>query len=250
MSSDSPQAPSPRPARRFHSLQTRLALSFGLAALLILVTLLYMGLFGVPLTPYRGRAGDFEAEAAAHVTSLAERKEERLRGGWGTSGTSCPSARLFPARHAGAIAAEGRRSASPRRGFAARPSARGCASSPIIRHSSPASRKSRIPMPSIAAFSSPTSRPGGSSPRPTRPTWAATWPASPFSRGRRAGTAISWAMSAWWAARVPLLACPAVLETRLGKPTVAPAIPSVHPRKSPSSTSPARCSRPRTASSR
>ncbi len=79
MSSDSLQAPSPRPARRFHSLQTRLALSFGPAALLILVTLLYMGLFGVPLTPYRGRAGDFEAEAAAHVTSLAERKEERLQ---------------------------------------------------------------------------------------------------------------------------------------------------------------------------
>ncbi len=79
MSLAPPQGPSPWSVRRFHGVQTRLALSFGLWATLILVTLLYIGLFGVPLTPYQGRAGDFRAQAAAGVQLIADYKEERVR---------------------------------------------------------------------------------------------------------------------------------------------------------------------------
>ena len=78
MSSDPAQAPRPL-ARWFRSVQTRLALSFGLAALLILLILLYVGLFGIPLTPYQGRAGDFKAQAAAQISSIAALKEQWLR---------------------------------------------------------------------------------------------------------------------------------------------------------------------------
>ncbi len=57
------QTQSPRSAGRFHSMQTRMVPSFGLASLAILVTLEYIGLWGVPFTRWNGRVEDFKAEA-------------------------------------------------------------------------------------------------------------------------------------------------------------------------------------------
>ena len=160
-----------------------------------------------------------------------------------------PLRRLFPARHAGAIAAEGRRAihrgGASRRGplHAAAPAARLSGT-----HFPPPGNQGYLCRVSPHFHRRRQDREDPRLDRRGRPGQRRGRPALSHVGG--AGTAISSAMSAWWAARVPLLACPAVLETRLGKPTVAPAIPSVHPRKSPSSTSPARCSRPSTASSR
>ena len=166
------QTQSPRSAGRFHSVQTRMALSFGLASLAILVTLRYIGLWGVPFTRWNGRVEDFKAEADAGLQLIADLKEERLRS-WlddrrkdlailagGPCGVVQLQSLLNEMEH---LTAKGLR------GRALWTRLREQAEYQLIVS---ASRKSIAPIPIVAASSSPTPRAGRSSLQPTTPTWA------------------------------------------------------------------------------
>ena len=71
-------APGVHVGRRYHGIQARLAVSFGVALVLILVDIELVGFFGLPLGGYEGRAGTFKQEAFQSLKLIADLKEERF----------------------------------------------------------------------------------------------------------------------------------------------------------------------------
>ena len=63
----------------FHGIQARLAISFGLAVVVILVTVECIEFFGLPGLPSLGWVQNFKSEASRSLELIADLKEERLR---------------------------------------------------------------------------------------------------------------------------------------------------------------------------